>query len=222
MIVGRAEWGARYPLPKDPMVLPARALYLHHTVTPVTPHPYADMRLVEDVGARRFGHISYSYVVHPDGTVMEGCGLRRGAHTEGRNSTSFGVALIGNYDERNPTVWQMDGVRALVAHLITAGALRYGVYPTGGHRDVKATACPGAKAYRLLDLMRLPWTIGNQETPMADNPDLPNLEGPLSFHPIANQAGEVLGYYIFSTKTGELHTHGAVPYKGRSEDPTPG
>jgi hypothetical protein len=209
------------------MTLPARALYLHHTVTQVTPHPYADMRVVEAEGVRRFGHISYSYVIHPDGTTMEGCGTRRGAHTEGRNSTAFGVALIGNYDQRNVTAMQLDAVRWLVAALVEAGNLRPGIYPTGGHRDVKATACPGAKAYRLLDAMRIPWTIQNQETPMADNPDLPNIEGPLQLVVVADQAGQVTGYYIFSTSTGELHAHphpdhpGKVRYLGRSEDLTP-
>lgn len=57
---------------------------------------------------------------------------------------------------------------------------------------------------------------------MADNPDLPNMEGPMSFHVVFDQAGIVRGYYIFSTATGELHTHGEVPYLGRSEDTTPG
>lgn len=56
---------------------------------------------------------------------------------------------------------------------------------------------------------------------VPDNPDLPNIEGPLSFHPVFAADGTVKGYYIFSTSTGELHTHGAVPYLGRSEDLTP-
>lgn len=56
---------------------------------------------------------------------------------------------------------------------------------------------------------------------MADDPKLPNIEGPLSFHPVFDSTGTVKGYYIFSTRTGELHAYG-VPYLGRSEDPTPG
>lgn len=61
-----------------------------------------------------------------------------------------------------------------------------------------------------------------EEPNVPDDPQMPNIEGPLSFHPIANERGEVLGYYIFSTKTGELHTFGSVPYLGRSEDLSPG
>ena len=222
MIVARATWGATCPLPAARMELPARALYLHHTVTQVTPKPYEDMRAVEAVGVERFGQFPYSYCIHPDGTTMEGCGTRRGAHTEGRNSTTFGVALIGNYDERNVTAMQLDAVRWLVAALVEVGNLRPGIYPTGGHRDVTATACPGAKAYRLLDVMRIPWTIQNQEAPMADNPDLPNIEGPLELKVLQNQAGECTGYAIFSISTGELHGFGpGWKYYGRSEDLTP-
>ena len=222
MIDSRTRWGAVGPLPAQRMELPARALYLHHTVTQVTPNPYNDMRVVEAEGIRRFGHISYSYVIHPDGTIMEGCGVRRGAHTEGRNTTTFGVALIGNYDQRNVTAMQLDAVRWLAAELVAKTWLRPGIYPTGGHRDVKPTACPGEKAYRLLDVMRIPWTIQNQETPMADNPDLPNIEGPLELKVLVDQAGNCTGYAIFSISTGELHGYGpGWKYYGRSEDLTP-
>lgn len=222
-VTSRAEWSAKpASLPKNLMRLPASEVWLHHTVTPVTDKPFKDMRVVEAVGLSRFRQFSYSYCVHPDGTIMEGCGDRVGAHTAGRNSTSFGVALIGNYDERSLTVWQIDAVRWLIAELVRTGKLRRGVYPTGGHRDLKPTACPGAKAYRLLDVMRVPWTIANQEVPMADNPDLPNIEGPLEIHLLQDQAGNCTGYAIFSVSTGELHGFGpGWKYYGRSEDLTP-
>jgi hypothetical protein len=78
----------------------------------------------------------------------------------------------------------------------------------------------GLRAGRLLPIP--------EKVPMpADNPDLPNIEGPLSFHPIADDLGNVVGYYIFSVSTGELHAHphpdhpGKVVYLSRSEDLTP-
>lgn len=226
-IASRNEWGASPgSLPAKRMTLPATAVYLHHSVTQVSVHPAADMRAIESVGLARFGQFPYSFVVHPDGTILEGCGTRVGAHTAGRNSTSFGICLIGNYQDRAVTVHQLDAVRWLVAHLIGTGKLKPGIYPTGGHRDVKATACPGDKAYRLLDVMRVPWTEHETPTPkepaMADDPSLPNIEGPLTLHILSDQAGNCTGYAVFGTMTGEIHGHGpGWRYHGRSEDTTP-
>jgi len=226
-IVSRAEWGSAGKVPAAKMVLPARELVLHHTVTPVSANAYADMRAVERAGIARFGHISYSFCIHPDGTILEGCGTRVGAHTAGRNSTAFGVALIGNYEDRAVKVQQLDAIRWLIADLIARSLLRSGTYPTSGHRDLVQTACPGTSAYRLLDMMRIPWSAGEQITPkepnMADDPGVPNITGPLTFHPIVSADGMCTGYYVFSPSTGEVHGHGpGAPYYGRSEDSTPG
>jgi len=159
-ILPPATWGAQLDqLPTRPMTLPAKELWLHHSVTTVTNKPAQDMKVIERVGLSRFGQISYSYAVHPDGTLLEGAGLKVGAHTAGHNSIAFGVVWVGNYDERSPTAAQIDATRWLISHLISAGRLLPGTYPTGGHRDVRgaATACPGAKAYRILDQLRRPW-----------------------------------------------------------------
>lgn len=61
-------------------------------------------------------------------------------------------------------------------------------------------------------------------TVVPDDPNAPNIEGPLTFHPVINTAlGECRGYYVFATRTGELHGFGAgAPFFGRSEDLTPG
>lgn len=139
------------------MPLPAREVWLHHSVTPITSNPAADMRAVERIGIERFGHVSYSWCFHPDGTVLEGAGLRVGAHTAQRNSTSFGLCLLGDYTRRDPTPAQVDAVRQVIARLIETESLRPGVYPTGGHRDLKQTACPGDRAYALLPAFRQPW-----------------------------------------------------------------
>ena len=221
-IVSRAAWGAAPEQERPPMRLPAVALHLHHTVTPVSDDPRADMRAVQRIGIRRFGYTSYSYCVHANGTVLEGQGLRVGAHTAGRNSTSFGVALIGNYEQRVVTPEQINSVRWLVAHLIATRALQPGTYPTGGHRDVAQTACPGAWAYRVLPEFRRPWTSASdpEVSTMPDNPDLPNFSTPFhSFHPCVDQNGKCQGYYMVS-ESGEVHTHGpGAVYYGRSEEP---
>jgi N-acetylmuramoyl-L-alanine amidase len=157
-IVARSVWGAKpASLPAVPMRLPATQVYVHHSVTPVTADPYADMRAIETVGVQRFGQFSYSYAIHPrDGEILEGCGLLRGAHTSQRNSTSFGIVWIGNYEERAPKIQQVEATRWLIHELTDRGYL----VPSAdivGHRDVYSTACPGSKLYALLDVIRVPW-----------------------------------------------------------------
>lgn len=54
---------------------------------------------------------------------------------------------------------------------------------------------------------------------VPDNPDIPNIRGPVEFHPVINhQTGECTGYYFVSLKTGELHAWGpGAKFYGRSE-----
>ena len=60
-------------------------------------------------------------------------------------------------------------------------------------------------------------TVGGGTMP-DDNPDLPNITGPVSLHVLQNPAGECTGYIIFSTVTAEIHTYGpGAKYYGRSE-----
>jgi hypothetical protein len=139
------------------MKLPALEVWLHHSATAVSGDPFLDMKAIERTGISRFSQFSYSYCVHPDGSILEGCGTRRGAHTANRNSTSFGICWIGDYTNRLPKVQQIDGTRWLIAELVRLGHLKPGTYPTGGHRDVKATACPGNKLYAILADLRVPW-----------------------------------------------------------------
>lgn len=54
---------------------------------------------------------------------------------------------------------------------------------------------------------------------VPDDPAIPNITGPIEFHPVVNhQTGECTGYYIVSLKTGELHAWGpGAKFHGRSE-----
>jgi hypothetical protein len=66
--------------------------------------------------------------------------------------------------------------------------------------------------------------LRTMEVVMADDPNLPNINGPATFHPVINTTtGECTGYYIFSPETVELHSFGpGAKWYGRSEDLTPG
>lgn len=200
MIVARSVWGAKpASLPPTPMRLPATEVFIHHSVTPVTDMPYADMRAIEAVGMQRFGQFSYSYAIHPkDGMILEGAGLRRGAHTSQRNSTAFGIVWVGNYDERNPTIQQVESTRWLIAQLQQQGHLIPGA-DIKGHRDTGfATACPGAKLYRLLDAIRIPW-----EEPMAGDPNRADVNAPCVGAMAAyNENGDIKGYILVGADYG--------------------
>lgn len=60
---------------------------------------------------------------------------------------------------------------------------------------------------------------GSQEIPMPDDPNLPNIVGPVEFAIAGSDANGVCqGYYIFSHATGELHSFGpGARFYGRSE-----
>lgn len=152
------------------MKLPATDVFVHHSVTDPSGSLANDMRTIESITMAKYGVFSYSYVIHPkDGEVLEGSGLMRGAHTKDRNSTSFGICWVGNYEERLPKVQQIDSTRQLIAQLTRDGHLVPGA-TIRGHRDVFATACPGIKLYNMLDDIRKPWQELKGVAPVFDPP----------------------------------------------------
>jgi len=159
-IITRDEWGAVATSGMAEAVYPMANLWLHHSDTVPTSDPAADMRQLQQIGfSRGFADVSYSYALHPDGSILEGRELRYvGAHTFANNATSLAFVLIGDYTATEPTNAQIAAARWLRDHLVSTGYLAPGVYPTGGHRDApqNETACPGDAAHTRLDLFRQP------------------------------------------------------------------
>lgn len=123
-----------------PLGLPmksSRGFWLHHSVTRSTADPIADAQTVARIGVQRFGRLSYSWLVHPDGTILQGQDGHGGAHTRGQNSTSEAICCIGNFDVDQPS-------EAMCASVSLIVAMR-GQPLLGGHRDAPgaATVCPG-------------------------------------------------------------------------------
>lgn len=171
-IITRSEWSAQ---PVGGMALasyPMSALWLHHSDTRPTDDPAADMRLLQTIGIQRgYADVSYTFALHPDGTILEGRELRYvGAHTYGQNSSSLAFVLIGNYDSTPPTDAQVQAGRWLRDHLIAEGYLVPKTYPTGGHRDApgNATGCPGNAGEAALPLFRAPSNPDPQPQPEGD------------------------------------------------------
>lgn len=119
-----------------PMVS-CRGMWLHHSVTKATADAAADARAVARIGMQRFDRLSYSWLVHPNGTILQGQDGHKGAHTKGQNSTTEAICCIGNFEIDKPSDAMLRSVALVVA-------VR-GVPLLGGHRDAPAaaTACPG-------------------------------------------------------------------------------
>lgn len=153
-IVSRARWGARYANGFGPRPLPATQAWLHHSVTlapdlvPPFTDDYAAIRELEAIGQARFGGgISYTRLFTPAGLIFEGHGIDRvGSHTANRNTVAVGYCLVGNYDTQHPTPAQIRAVAWCLQHDHRRGWLD-APRLDGGHRDLKATACPGQYGY---------------------------------------------------------------------------
>lgn len=149
------EWWGR---PGDPteswapqppfQVLPANRIYTHHSVTPATAKPADAARTINRIGVARFGRMSYPFLIHHSGVIIQGCYPYLGAHTRNQNSTSLAACHIGNYDTIVPSQIQVEANGALIRVLRALGAL-INIPGIAGHRDAPgaSTACPGKFLY---------------------------------------------------------------------------
>lgn len=154
-IYERHEWGARYPDGGGYAPIPAKEVWLHHSVTMAPANNLASefraIQTIELIGQQRFGQgISYSFCIVPSGRVFRGHSINRmGAHTGGRNSIARAICYVGNYQVTDPTEAMIDSTVEL---LLFGYEQKWWIRKTlnGGHRDLKSTSCPGDRAYNLI------------------------------------------------------------------------
>jgi peptidoglycan hydrolase-like protein with peptidoglycan-binding domain len=157
-IIPRSEWGAKYAPSSNTRTVRRLEKWLHHSVTvapdvvPPFDDDYAAVRSIEAITEGRFGiGMAYTFLVTPAGLIFEGHPIDRvGAHTAGHNRYGVGICLVGNYENAKPTAAQKQAVAWLIRYGIERG---WWEHPSlnGGHRDTKATACPGRYAYAVID-----------------------------------------------------------------------
>lgn len=171
-IVPRTEWGAKPAQGVNAnrtITTPAPEVFIHHTVSSVpttVEGEKAEMRKLQQIGINKAiakgwktRDISYNFVVFPSGRIYEGRGFGKyGIHTENWNDKGHSISHAGNYETRVPTAAQIDATRWLIGEgkrlkKITATAR------IRGHRDVKATACPGKNLYAKLPVIRTPLVV---------------------------------------------------------------
>ncbi|WWT39546.1 lysozyme [Microcystis phage Mae-JY02] len=98
---------------------------------------------------RGWADIGYHFLIDRDGTIAHGRDIERtGAHTQGRNTGTIGIALFGGHGSSatdrfadNFTPAQDRALRGLIDKLRG----QYGALALSGHNDHAAKACPGFK-----------------------------------------------------------------------------
>jgi hypothetical protein len=181
-IVTRTAWGANEEIVRaKPAIAPAaRLAVVHHTAGSNAYSPAQAAAIVRGietyhVKGNGWNDIGYNFLVDRFGTVYEGRGggMDRnviGAHSEGFNTGTVGVALVGNFQSATPPKAQQDALVQLLAwrlDIAHVDPLSTVVYTSGGnlkfrsgtnvtlraisaHRDTGPSECPGAGTYALL------------------------------------------------------------------------
>lgn len=155
-IYSRSDWNAQHKDGDITITGLAVAVVIHHS-THKTLSPNAsvneeikEMQALDNVGRARFGHgISYNCVIFPSGRPYQGVSWnRRGTHTGGHNSTVRSICFAGNFENSTPTAAALNTAREIIAE----GRGKWWIKnaPVRGHRDYKATACPGKNVYSQL------------------------------------------------------------------------
>ncbi|MGH3116503.1 MAG: N-acetylmuramoyl-L-alanine amidase [Gaiellales bacterium] len=178
-IILRRGWGANEGIRRgDPRYAATlQTAIVHHTAGAAGTSPAqsaAIVRAIQTYHVRGNGwdDIGYNFLVDRFGQVFEGRygGIERnvvGAHAQGFNTGSVGIALLGSYGGAVPPAKARDALARLIAwrldvahvdpvsriSVISSGNPRFPAgLPTwmravSGHRDTGFTSCPGAGLY---------------------------------------------------------------------------
>ena len=158
-IVRRESWGAESLKDNhDPMARITK-LTVHHTAEIAGMDQRVDADLVKGIqnfhrNERGWADIGYHWIIGRDGKVYEGRALNvQGAHAGGGNNVeNLGISVIGDFSTAMPPT---AAVRTLTLFL-RAQQKRYGIpmEQVFGHREFKATACPGDALFAWLERFR--------------------------------------------------------------------
>jgi hypothetical protein len=186
-IITRSQWGGDSVKPRAaPELGEVRMAFVHHTVNSNDYAPEDSAGIVLAIcryhrDHNRWNDIGYNFVVDKYGQVFEGRagGIDQpiiGAHAQGYNSVSTGVANIGTFDVAGQTEAALDAMAGLIAWklgihgapiegevTVTSNGGDVNRYPArrevtfhriAGHRDGDQTDCPGTALYGQLPGLR--------------------------------------------------------------------
>lgn len=185
-VFSRAEWGADESIRRCCIRYASRikVAFVHHTVTANNYQPWDSAAMIRaiysyHVHANGWDDIGYNVLIDRFGQIFEGRagGLDRavvGAHAQGFNTGSSGIAYLGTASSVGPPfeatdafktwlAWRLDVDRVdpMGSSTMTSGGSNK--YPEGtavnlpnvsAHRDVGLTECPGGTLYAWLPEFR--------------------------------------------------------------------
>ena len=129
-------------------------IVIHHTGNPSDDDLSAEQIHASHL-AQGWSGIGYHYVIRKNGQVEQGRPeWAVGAHAQGANWDSIGIHVCGNFEKAYPTGYQIEALSFLVGWLCDKYNLETDAYHVKGHRDLMATACPGANLYEILRTIR--------------------------------------------------------------------
>lgn len=129
-----------------------RAIVVHHSATP-RGATFAAIERGHTSAPRHYAMIGYHAIVLGDGSLCEGRPLPLGgAHAPPRNHDTLALCIVGD-NTRPEHRWQQQQIDAAKRWLDAVDVLVPGL-PIYGHRDIKATLCPGIERDELLTLLR--------------------------------------------------------------------
>lgn len=177
----RAQWGADERLMKwQPRAGSVRGAVVHHTAGTNNYSQGQVPGIIRGIywyhaSKLNWGDIGYNVLVDKYGGAWQGRAGNFwayntiGAHAYGVNSSTFGISVLGNYMNVQPSAQAMDTVARVVAYKLNmvqlnpnGWATMYSTYwhrnitipVISGHRDSSPTGCPGNAFYRELPTLR--------------------------------------------------------------------
>ena len=154
-VLSRASWGARPANTRNlrRAAAPWTRITVHHSAMRAAGfggaagQPSASaIRRIQDshMSSEGWGDIGYHFLVDPAGRLYQGRSLEwQGAHAGGANNVgNIGICLLGDFESERPDPRAL----ATLSNLLGTLRERHRIPRTAikGHRDYKATACPGA------------------------------------------------------------------------------
>ena len=118
-------------------------IFLHHTATSKT----ASIETINRIHLENdWARVSYHFAIEDDGDILLLNDLTKLTwHTKGNNTKGISIVLIGNYENYKPSEAMSESTRGLID--VLCNELDLNIVSIKGHRDVRATLCPGKYAY---------------------------------------------------------------------------